>query len=350
MQPRLLRNVVLAGELRWKSKLHQHRGPRAGQAGGPRTCPLGHHARDGMLADGDPSGKDTGGAVSHSFTESDEEQAAQSEKSGAVDQERLREATMSGQLRYVAALVVMAGLPACGDKKSEDDSADAACTAAGGQCVGVGDCDVGVGHLDTTIACSGGASTVCCQPTSACGGPDEFVCCSGSDTARPDCISGELTCKAGMTQSSTGTCGALQCPATGATPTAPGCKLAGGVCVGQGQCGGAVDTAHSAECTFDDVPGDCCVAPSAASSGDTCVDVGGVCAPIAGCGFVNGWRMMTSDCRGVGFQCCVPQGVCGDIDAVCCGDTWSSVASCVRGDLVCQLDGHTLMCSESCTL
>lgn len=144
--------------------------------------------------------------------------------------------------------------------------------------------------------------------------------------------------------------GAGQCPATGAMATAPGCKAAGGVCVGAGTCGGTVATEHNAECTFSDGAGECCVAPAVADMGDSCGSLGGVCAPIAGCGDVNGWRTSTPDCQGAGFQCCVPQAVCGDVDVTCCGDSFSTVASCIRGSFECIVEGHVLMCSEACQL
>ena len=148
----------------------------------------------------------------------------------------------------------------------------------------------------------------------------------------------------------TGETGQPECPTTGDVPDAPGCKAAGGVCVGAGTCeGGTLAHDYDSECAFDDGAGECCVPPAPASSGETCADLGGVCAPIAGCGMVNGWGDSTDDCGDwVGETCCVPQAVCGDIDATCCGDGWASTPGCFHGELACQVEEHELMCADDC--
>lgn len=137
---------------------------------------------------------------------------------------------------------------------------------------------------------------------------------------------------------------------------APGCAAAGGVCVGAGSCGGTVDTAHSAECIFDDGDGECCLAPEPAASGDTCADLGGVCAPVGGCYQVDGWfgaddGGCTEDLGPVGV-CCLPNDTCeGWGTFLCCqGDppTTAYVASCARGEVSCPIDGTELVCEADC--
>lgn len=140
-----------------------------------------------------------------------------------------------------------------------------------------------------------------------------------------------------------------ECGAT-SPPQAPGCQAAGGVCVASGSCSGTLASAYSKECVFADGLGDCCVPPPPSLSGDACSDIGGICASVAGCGLVNGWRMSTGDCPNVGIPCCVPQAICGDVNVICCGATWASAASCVRGTFVCQQPGHVLVCASDCVL
>ncbi len=142
-------------------------------------------------------------------------------------------------------------------------------------------------------------------------------------------------------------------------PRATGCAAEGGVCVAAGTCEGAGGThvaAHDAECAFDDGAGACCVPPAAAATGDGCNDLGGVCAPIAGCGMVDGWFAGTAEhLNDCGFPqvCCVPEDTCeGQETEVCCYEEngvpmTQYVASCDRGTRVC-LPGTELVCMDDC--
>lgn len=128
------------------------------------------------------------------------------------------------------------------------------------------------------------------------------------------------------------------------------CKSARGICTSADRCPGAyVLTGFAGDCVFDDGPGVCCRAPDAPTAGDTCVAYGGVCAPIAGCNFVDG-AFAEGTCRDAwpGLVCCVPEDVCGVTDQICCGDGVSYVATCDRGTLECNIPGTTLMSEASC--
>lgn len=128
------------------------------------------------------------------------------------------------------------------------------------------------------------------------------------------------------------------------------CKSARGICTSTDRCPGAsVLPGFAGDCVFDDGPGVCCQAPAAPSGGDTCVSYGGVCAPIAGCNFVDG-AFADGSCRDAwpGLVCCVPEDVCGATDQICCGDGVSFVATCDRGTLECNIPGTTLMPEASC--
>ena len=142
-------------------------------------------------------------------------------------------------------------------------------------------------------------------------------------------------------------------------PSATGCAAEGGVCTAGGTCvsgGGTRLTAHDAECAFDDGPGECCLPPEAAATGDSCNDLGGVCAPIAGCGMVDGWFAGTAEnMNDCGFPqvCCVPEDTCeGQETEICCYEEngvpmTQYVPTCDRGDRVC-LPGTELVCMDDC--
>ena len=133
--------------------------------------------------------------------------------------------------------------------------------------------------------------------------------------------------------------------------TAPQCRESGGVCVAEGKCNGTVVSEHKAECTFDDGSGDCCVPPSASKIGDTCAEHGGVCAPIAGCDFTNGWFSPSSDCQTSFIEiCCVPYQSCGGYEQYSCciqGET-SFRPVCDRGHVNCSIEQTVLMCTNDC--
>jgi len=139
--------------------------------------------------------------------------------------------------------------------------------------------------------------------------------------------------------------------------TAPGCAGAGGVCVGSmDQCGeGTHEGSFDSECTFDDGAGFCCVPPEPAASGDSCAASGGVCAPIAGCGFAHGWYTPNdAECGaayGVGTVCCAPTDACeGWGTTTCCSDDGATafVPSCDRGEATCTIDATSLTCDQDC--
>jgi hypothetical protein len=182
-----------------------------------------------------------------------------------------------------------------------------------------------------------------------------FLACSGTKDGSP-ADSGSLD--SGSTDSGGGDTGMACEPGTDQTPGAPGCAAAGGVCIGGGApCSGTVNADLSGECRFDDGAGACCVPPAAAPSGDTCASRGGTCAPIAGCGKVDGWVADSSDCTGVNNVCCVPEASCdGQEELVCCAYDESSGAPmtqfsglCDRGTVTC-FEGTALTCVEDCVV
>ena len=140
------------------------------------------------------------------------------------------------------------------------------------------------------------------------------------------------------------------------TPQAPECANAGGICVASGNCStGTHLEALDGDCAFDDGPGNCCVPPEPAATGDSCADMGGVCSPIAGCGMVDGWFANATDCTGVNNICCVTEDSCpGQEDITCCSRDERGVpttqfdAACDRGTLECPFEGVTLDCIEDC--
>jgi hypothetical protein len=120
------------------------------------------------------------------------------------------------------------------------------------------------------------------------------------------------------------------------------CQLAGGICVGDvGSClagGGGVLPQGAAGCVFSDGPGVCCDPPPAAPTGDSCLDHGGLCAPISGCNFVNGsFAAAEHECTGLQL-CCVEATVCGPETIHCCDETGptSYRPVCDRGTFECS--------------
>jgi hypothetical protein len=139
---------------------------------------------------------------------------------------------------------------------------------------------------------------------------------------------------------------------TGPVPTS--CKEAGGICTSSALCGSNLAlTSFAADCAFDDGPGVCCLAPPERPTGDTCSARGGVCAPIAGCGFVDGWLWLDRACQnagGVGTTCCLPEAACGPEQDECCNDDHSTSyrASCDRGVVACEIPDTTLVPLGTC--
>jgi hypothetical protein len=130
------------------------------------------------------------------------------------------------------------------------------------------------------------------------------------------------------------------------------CAAASGICTSGDRCPDAFeDATFAGDCVFDDGPGVCCLAPPPQPTGDTCADYGGVCAPIAGCGFVDG-DFAPGTCRDAwpGLICCVPETLCGPHTMICCGDGVSYVPMCDRGTLDCPFPDTTLMDEALCIL
>ena len=173
-----------------------------------------------------------------------------------------------------------------------------------------------------------------------------FVTAAGCSRDTSD--GSDPTCRPSTAAPGAGTVEWTSCGSVTTAPSAPGCEAAAGVCIASGTCPTRVADEHSGECAFDDGPGECCIALEGAAAGNGCAELGGVCTAIAGCGMVGGWRATTPDCTDVGFECCVPQARCGSANVVCCGDTWASVASCVRGEFTCQIEGHALESLDTC--
>jgi hypothetical protein len=92
------------------------------------------------------------------------------------------------------------------------------------------------------------------------------------------------------------------------------------------------------ECHFDDGPAECCAPKTGEPKGATCVDRGGLCAPIGGCLDAGGW--MTGDdsgCSGIPFVCCVPHVACGDATIDCCDGGAVYRPACVDGKETCTI-------------
>jgi hypothetical protein len=131
------------------------------------------------------------------------------------------------------------------------------------------------------------------------------------------------------------------------------CKEADGICVSsQAACtDGGGTYLGLVDCVFDDGDGACCQPPEEQETGDTCAARGGLCAPIAGCNFVDGAFAPHSDCEGVIIVCCVPEDVCGEETEVCCGDGVAFRPMCDRGTFTCDaFPDTTLVEAEDCPL
>ena len=121
------------------------------------------------------------------------------------------------------------------------------------------------------------------------------------------------------------------------------CQAVGGICLGSGtactDAGGTLLPAGDAGCVFSDGQGACCAPPVANPTGDSCLDHGGLCAPIAGCNFVEGAFTPSMPLCNDPFQlCCVTGYVCGNEDVMCCdlaGPTGYR-AACDRGTFTCN--------------
>ena len=134
------------------------------------------------------------------------------------------------------------------------------------------------------------------------------------------------------------------------------CQAEGGICVSSAtDCtdgGGAHAPEGDGTCVFDDGAGVCCVPPAAQATGDTCRARGGLCAPIAGCNFVEGsFAPPTEDCNmGPVIICCLPESICGEETEVCCGESTAFRPSCDRGTFDCDLFSDTTLVPEAeCT-
>lgn len=132
--------------------------------------------------------------------------------------------------------------------------------------------------------------------------------------------------------------------------TGEDCKSSQGVCTSSDRCPeGQEIRVHADDCTFDDGPGVCCRAPQPTDSGETCEAYGGVCAPISGCGMVDGWHADgTCEDPWAGLTCCVPEGLCGVQEDVCCGDGVAYVPTCDRGNIECNIEDTELVPEDEC--
>lgn len=94
----------------------------------------------------------------------------------------------------------------------------------------------------------------------------------------------------------------------------------------------------------------------AQTTGNTCAQQGGLCAPIAGCNFVDGAFALTTPACGstgvIGSVCCVPEAICGVSDKICCGAGSAAdfVPMCDRGTFSCtEFPGTLLLPIADCT-
>ena len=148
------------------------------------------------------------------------------------------------------------------------------------------------------------------------------------------------------------------CDPEGEPPVDSGnaCKDEGGICLGsESSCtdqGGTHAAAGDVTCDFDDVTGVCCVPPAPTVIDGVCADLGGLCAPMAGCGFVDAALAPQSECvfDGAGTSCCVPEWQCGVETEVCCtADHLTAYRPrCVCGTYECDIEGTTLMPEAEC--
>ena len=85
----------------------------------------------------------------------------------------------------------------------------------------------------------------------------------------------------------------------------------------------------------------CCVPPAPTVIDGVCAHLGGLCAPMAGCGFVDAALAPQSDCvfDGAGTSCCVPEWHCGEETQICCDSSGPTAfrTTCVCGELVGEL-------------
>jgi hypothetical protein len=103
---------------------------------------------------------------------------------------------------------------------------------------------------------------------------------------------------------------------------APACASAGGICTVAFRCQTEIKGDASKQCAFSDGPGVCCEAPPLRSGPKlSCAATGGVCAPLAGCSFVDG-ALAAGRCapRAPGVACCVPKKNCPDSERYSCCD------------------------------
>ncbi len=126
---------------------------------------------------------------------------------------------------------------------------------------------------------------------------------------------------------------------TDTSPPATNCKDAGGICTQGAWCDTTTLPAFAGDCVFDDGPGVCCEAPPVAPTGNTCEDHGGVCAPISGCGMVDGYIATDRACQrlgGVIAVCCIPEAQCGPEQLECCAPPTVYRSTCNRGVETCD--------------
>jgi hypothetical protein len=128
-------------------------------------------------------------------------------------------------------------------------------------------------------------------------------------------------------------------PADTDTTPPTSCKDAGGICTQGAWCDTTTLPAFAGDCVFDDGPGVCCEAPPVAPTGNTCEDHGGVCAPISGCGMVDGYIAIDRACQQLGgiiAVCCIPEAQCGPEQLECCAPPTVYRSTCNRGVETCD--------------
>ena len=130
------------------------------------------------------------------------------------------------------------------------------------------------------------------------------------------------------------------------------CQKLGGICASSSSdCtsgGGSYQASGDSGCVFDDGPGACCIPPTMIQAKATCADFGGICAPIAGCNFVNGAYAAYEGCKGIPMICCVPHGICGDENESCCDSMTTYRTACDHGTWLCTIDGTTMKPTDQC--
>ncbi len=241
------------------------------------------------------------------------------------------------QFRHFA-LVLGAVLAGCGAAATTNSAADAEADVAGTDAQALDAADAADASPGTDAVADSGATDASADTPDSQPGTDAVA-----DT--PDSQPG--TDATADTSDAT----AADTATTDTTVSNP-CQQLGGICASNsGDCtsgGGTYQAAGDSGCVFDDGPGACCIPPKMTQAKATCADYGGICAPIAGCNFVQGAYAAYEGCKGIPMICCVPHSICGDENESCCDSMTTYRTACDHGAWICTIDGTTMKPTDQC--